>query len=209
MDMTLMMEFWVLAFLLVLVPGPDWAYAIGAGMRARSAAPSVLGMLSGYVVVVAVVAVGVGGLVTEHPAALTTLSVVGAGYLLYLGITALAARQGGSITAGDSPLEGGGSTQFVKGIGVSTLNPKGLLLLMALLPQFVSPQGWSSTGQMLVLGGLHILNCAAVYFAVALLSRRLLGSRPGAGTVMAKLAGVMMLVVGLGILGEKAAELLG
>ena len=45
--------------------------------------------------------------------------------------------------------------------------------------------------------------------AVALLSRRLLGSRPGAGTVMGRIAGVMMLVVGLGILGEKAAELVG
>lgn len=209
MDVTLMMEFWVLGFLLVLVPGPDWAYAIGAGLRARSATPSVLGMLSGYVVVVTVVAVGVGALVTKYPVALTTMSVVGASYLLYLGTTALMARGEGGITAGNIPLDTRGSTQFVKGLGVSSLNPKGLLLLMALLPQFVSPQGWSSTGQMLVLGGLHILNCAAVYFAVAFLSRRLLGSRPGASAVMAKLAGVMMLLVGLGILAEKAGELLG
>ena len=207
--MTLLVEFWGLGFLLVLVPGPDWAYAIGAGLRARSAAPSVLGMLSGYVVVATAVAVGVGALVTEYPVALTTLSVVGAGYLLYLGTTALTARTGDGLAAGDAPLGTGGSAQFVKGMGVSTLNPKGLLLLMALLPQFVSPHGWSSTGQMLVLGGLHVLNCAAVYFAVALLSRRLLASRPGAGTVMTRVAGVMMLVVGLGILGEKATELLG
>ena len=207
--MTLLVEFWGLGFLLVLVPGPDWAYAIGAGLRARSAAPSVLGMLSGYVVVATAVAVGVGALVTEYPVALTTLSVVGAGYLLYLGTTALTARTGDGLAAGDAPLGAGGSAQFVKGMGVSTLNPKGLLLLMALLPQFVSPHGWSSTGQMLVLGGLHVLNCAAVYFAVALLSRRLLASRPGAGTVMTRVAGVMMLVVGLGILGEKATELLG
>lgn len=209
MDMMLLVQFWVLGFLLVLVPGPDWAYAIGAGLRAQKVAPSVLGMLSGYVVVAGAVAVGVGALVTEYPVALTTLSVVGAGYLLYLGTTALTAQTGGGIAAGDAPVANGGSAQFVKGMGVSTLNPKGLLLLMALLPQFVSPQGWSSTGQMLVLGGLHVLNCATVYFAVALLSRKLLGSRPGAGTVMSRIAGVMMLVVGLGILGEKAAELVG
>lgn len=209
MDMMLLGQFWVLGFLLVLVPGPDWAYAIGAGLRAPSVTPSVLGMLSGYVVVATAVAVGVGALVTEYPVALTTLSVVGAGYLLYLGTTALTAPTGEGIAAGDAPVADGALAQFLKGMGVSTLNPKGLLLLMALLPQFVSPQGWSSTGQMLVLGGLHVLNCAAVYFAVALLSRRLLSSRPGAGAVMTKVAGVMMLLVGLGILGEKATELIG
>ncbi|MDO4918154.1 LysE family translocator [Kocuria sp.] len=208
MDVTLLVQFWVLGFLLVLTPGPDWAYAIGAGLRARSVSPSVLGMLSGYAVVATVVAVGLGTLVTQYPVALTTLSVVGSGYLLYLGTTALTATVGG-VTTGDIPLADRGPSQFLKGMGVSTLNPKGLLLLMALLPQFVSPHGWFSTGQMLVLGAVHVLNCAVVYFAVALLSRRLLSSRPGVGTVITKLAGVMMLVVGLGILGEKAAELLG
>ena len=212
MDVTLMLQFWVLGFLLVLIPGQDWACAIGAGLRARSATPSVLGMLSGYVVVVSVVAVGLGALVTEYPVALTTMSLVGAAYLLYLGATTLRTRASSGIgaIATEAPVgSGGGSAEFFKGMGVSTLNPKGLLLLMALLPQFVSPHGWLSTGQMLVLGGLHVLNCAVVYFAVALLSRRLLGSHPGASTVMTRLAGVMMLVVALGILAEKAGELLG
>ena len=51
--------FWAVSFLLVLVPGADWAYAIAAGLRDRSVLPAVAGLLAGYAVLTAVVAAGV------------------------------------------------------------------------------------------------------------------------------------------------------
>jgi threonine/homoserine/homoserine lactone efflux protein len=90
---------------------------------------------------------------------------------------------------------------------VSGTNPKGLLLLLALLPQFISPQGWPSYAQMLVLGGLHLLNCAAMYFAVALLARRVLRSRPRATVIVTELSGIAMTLIGAGILIERIIEL--
>ena len=48
MDLSLVAQFWTLAVLLALTPGADWAYVITAGLRARSIAPTLLGMLSAY-----------------------------------------------------------------------------------------------------------------------------------------------------------------
>ena len=48
--------FWAVSFLLVLVPGADWAYAIAAGLRDRSVLPAVAGLLAGDAGLTAVVA---------------------------------------------------------------------------------------------------------------------------------------------------------
>lgn len=63
--------FWSVSFLLVLVPGADWAYAITAGLRHRSVLPAVGGMLSGYVLLTAVVAAGLATAVAGSPTVLT------------------------------------------------------------------------------------------------------------------------------------------
>ncbi|WAA66061.1 LysE family translocator [Microbacterium oxydans] len=205
MDITLVMQFWVVAAMLALTPGADWAYAISAGLRARSIAPSILGMIAGYIVVIVAVAVGLGALVTAYPVTLTTLTVVGALYLVFLGGTTLASRPAPIAESGE-PIASSGWAQFLRGSGVSGINPKGLLLLLALLPQFTSPDGWSSTVQMLALGGLHILNIAIVYTTVGLLARRLLRTRPRASALVTRLAGIAMIVIGCAILVEQVIE---
>ena len=79
--------FWAVSFLLVLVPGADWAYAIAAGLRDRSVLPAVAGLLAGYAGLTAVVAAGVATVIARSPLALTVLTTFGAVYLLWLGIT--------------------------------------------------------------------------------------------------------------------------
>lgn len=201
----MVLGFWVVAVLLALTPGADWAYAIAAGLRAKSVVPSVAGMISGYVVVVVVVAVGLGALITRYPAALTALTVAGAGYLIYLGVSALFSKAA-HIEASDRELGDERVAQFFRGAGVSGINPKGVLLLIALLPQFTTPHGWPSSTQMLVLGGLHILNVAVVYFCVAVLARRILRSRPRASIVVTKFAGVVMMLIGTVLLVEQVVK---
>jgi threonine/homoserine/homoserine lactone efflux protein len=207
-DLTLMLQFWTVALLLALTPGADWAYAIAAGLQQRSVVPSVLGMVSGYVLVVIVVALGIGALVTEYPAALTVLTLAGAAYLLYLGASTLLARTGGVVVASDRPVGSSALVRFLRGAGVSGINPKGVLLLLALLPQFVSPHGWPAPVQMGVLGSLHLLDCAVVYLVVALAARRILGSRPRAAVVVTRASGVLMVLIGVGLLAEQVVALL-
>lgn len=116
--MSLVLQFWAVALLLALTPGADWAYAIAAGLQTRSVLPSILGMVFGYVVVVAVVAIGVGSLVTEYPVALTVLTLAGAAYLIYPGLSTLLAKAGAA-TASDKPVGDRPLAQFLRGAGVS------------------------------------------------------------------------------------------
>jgi threonine/homoserine/homoserine lactone efflux protein len=206
-DGSLVLQFWIVAVLLALTPGTDWAYAIGAGLNAYSVIPSILGMLFGYAVVVVVVAVGVGALVSEYPAALTVLTIAGAGYLIFLGVSTLSNRRG-PIAASDRRVGNRAITQFVGGAGVSGINPKGLLLLLALLPQFTSPTAaWAPPLQMGVLGGLHVVNCAVVYSSVALLARRVVRSRPRASVTVTTISGVLMAVIGVGMVVEQVVHI--
>ena len=208
MDWTLAGQFWIIAAALAVTPGADWAFVISAGVRRQHAAPAVLGLLSGYVVVIALVAVGAGAAVTAFPAALTALTVAGGAFLVFLGVSALRAPAAPLDLTGE-PLASGGLQQYLRGAGVSGINPKGIMLLLALLPQFTGPAGaWPEPMQMLALGGLHLLNCAIVYSVVAALSGRVLGGRPRAGAIVSRITGVMMIAVGLLLLAEQIAPLL-
>ncbi len=202
MDVSLALAFWAVAIALAVTPGADWAYAIAAGTRARSVAPSILGMLTGYTLVIVVIAVGLGAVVTAFPIALTVLTVGGAAYLVWLGVSTLHAAPAAVNDSGEG-LRARPSGQFLRGMGVSGINPKGLLLLLALLPQFTSPGGWAPAAQMLVLGGMHLINCAVVYTSVALLARRLLRSRPTATAWVTRVSGVVMVGIGVVILAEQ------
>src|SRR5207247_11264034 len=87
MAMGIIGAFLALFFVLVLVPVPDWAYAIASGLRDRSVLPAVAGLLAGYAGLTAVVAAGLAAVIARSPLVLTVLTTFGAVYLLWLGIT--------------------------------------------------------------------------------------------------------------------------
>jgi threonine/homoserine/homoserine lactone efflux protein len=207
MNVGLLFGFWGIALLLALTPGADWAYAISAGLRERTVLPSILGMILGYAIVVALVASGIGAAVTAFPVILTVLTFVGALYLLWLGIRAIAARPAQLEDAAQTA-SGPWRARVARGVGVSTLNPKGLLLLLALLPQFTAPAApWPLTAQLLTLGSIHLLNIAVVYTGVAVLARRILRARPTATVVVTRVSGAAMLAIGAALLIERVIEL--
>jgi threonine/homoserine/homoserine lactone efflux protein len=124
--------FWAVSFLLVLVPGADWAYAIAAGLRDRSVLPAVAGLLAGYMALTAVVAAGIAALIARSPLVLAVLTALGALYLLWLGITTMARPPAPGAAADESNRPW--VRRAAKGAGISGLNPKALLLFLALLP---------------------------------------------------------------------------
>jgi threonine/homoserine/homoserine lactone efflux protein len=201
------MQFLAVDLLLVLTPGADWAYAIRAGLRRARVAAAVGGLASGYVVHAGLVAVGVGGLVARDPEALGALTLVGALYLVWLGVSTL--REPSALSAEDAGRSDLPSrTVALRGALISGLNPKGLLLFFAVLPQFVRPEApWSTTAQLALLGALHVLACAAVYSLVAMTARSLLGSRRRAATAVGLASGLLMTGIGVALAVEQAAKL--
>lgn len=194
--------FWAISLLLVLVPGADWAYAIAAGLRDRSVLPAVAGLLTGYVALAAVVAGGVATLVTRWPMLLAGLTVLGAVYLLWLGVTTLT-RPATPVTASDEEARPW-LRRAAKGAGISGLNPKGLLLFLALLPQFITKGGaLPFAAQIMLLGLMHTANCGVVYVGVGTAARRILRARPAVAMTVTRFSGVAMIVIGLLLLAER------
>ena len=158
------------------------------------------GILLGYLALTAVVAAGVAALVARTPAVLTALTVAGAAYLVRLGATVLARPP--AAVAGEAPDAGG--RVLLRGFGVSGLNPKGLLLFLALLPQFTDRGGgWPLALQIALLGVLHTVNCGAGYLGVGLLAREVLRAHPVAARRTTRVSGAAMVVLGVALLAER------
>ncbi|MFJ8977077.1 LysE family translocator [Streptomyces sp. NPDC102282] len=203
MDMTTLVAFLAVDLLLVFTPGADWAYAISAGLRDRSVVPAVAGLVAGHAAYALVAVAGLAVIVASSPAALTTLTMAGAGYLLWLGWGVL--RQ----PAVPAAAEGSGASRtrvMVKGVGISGLNPKALLLYFALFPQFMDPVGgWPVAAQTGLLSTVHLVACTVVYLAVGVLARTVLGTRPSAARAVTRVSGAMMIAVGAFLLVERLA----
>lgn len=194
--------FWAVAVLLIIVPGPDWAFTISAGLRGGSVLAAVGGLAIGYAAISSVVAAGVGTLVARTPDVLTALTVAGGLYLMWHGARTFAAPAAPVTAAGAS-----GSSHralLVRGIGVSGLNPKGLLVLFALLPQFGNPRGsWPLSAQLGLLGLVFTLSCALFYLALGSSARKVLHTRPRAAAALSRLSGAAMFVIGALLLTER------
>lgn len=214
MELTSVLGFAAIAFTLIVVPGPDWAYILAAGTRDHVVLPAVSGIMAGYVLITAVVVVGAGPLVAGVPFALTALTLAGACYLAHLGIRTLqstraAAHQAPVLAAGSAPLAGSPLQYLTRGIGVSALNPKGLLVFLSILPQFTRAGGWPLPVQLAVLGAVFTFLTGAFYLPLGYACDRVLGARPGVARVTTRIAGTAMILVGVALLAERLATVLG
>ena len=211
MDAQLLLACWGMMTFMVLVPGPDWAYIIAAGTRDRTIVPALGGILIGYLVAVIAVAVGVGAALAALPWALVVLTLAAAGYLSYLGVRILL-HPPAVESAGESgpQRESRAWLRLAQGVGVSGLNPKGLLVLVVLLPQFTDAAGdWPIPVQLAVLGLIFVGSCALVYSVVGVGAKAVIRARPSAMRVVSRVSGAAMVLLAIVLVGEQLAHLTG
>lgn len=205
MDVSAIAAFWLMAFLLILAPGADWAFTLSAAVRGNAVVSAVGGLVAGYAVMTLVVAAGVGALVTGSSVALTAITLLGGVYLVWLGIGTLRHPAQPLGASGAVPRSNRGT--FAEGIGVSGLNPKGLLILVALLPQFTNPkEAWPVAAQVAVLGLAFIATCAVFYLALGSFARGVLHARPSAARALSRLSGAGMIVIGALLIVQRILE---
>jgi threonine/homoserine/homoserine lactone efflux protein len=112
--------------------------------------------------------------------------------------------RGASFSAAAATGNGTQLRTFLQGMGTSGINPKGLLFYVALIPQFVSADAALPVPvQSGLLGMTFVALAALVYTVVALLSRSLLHSRPGAARAVTLASGIIMVALGAVLLGEQ------
>lgn len=160
-----LIAFLPVAALLIVVPGPDVLLVIRNATRGRktgiaTAAGTVLGLL----VHVTAATVGLSALVACSASAFTVVKLVGAAYLVLLGVQALLAsrtRTEAHHSRGDSELMAvapGASLglAFRQGLLTNVLNPKVAVFFVPFLPQFV-PAGSPTLASTAVLGAVFVL----------------------------------------------------
>jgi threonine/homoserine/homoserine lactone efflux protein len=189
---------------LALTPGPDVIYITTHGMaqRRRAAWLSTVGIRIGYLVYTMLAALGLSAVLQASALAFDIVRYAGATYLVYLGIRALLSKRGGPLTPGAvNPLPARRILQ--QGILTSMLNPKGILVFAALLPQFVTPHLGNVPLQMTAFGLTFTLICLCIYGGYSYLSGRLgekLATQPRFASILSFLTGSVLIGLGARLL---------
>ncbi|WP_410654903.1 LysE family translocator [Amycolatopsis sp. lyj-112] len=148
--------FAALTFLMIVVPGPSVLFTISRALTVgrREALLTVAGNAVGVYLQVLAVAFGLGAVVTGSATAFTVIKLAGALYLVYLGVQAIRNRRelADAFAAEVRTTPGRTLTVLRDGLVVGFANPKSIVFLAAILPQFVDASAGSVPVQMLVLG---------------------------------------------------------
>ncbi|MGG7569124.1 LysE family translocator [Streptomyces sirii] len=144
-----------------------------------------LGIITGCLAWGLATAVGLTALLTASHLAYDTLRIAGAGYLAWLGITALwrsrqQGRHDGEMDAADETAASPDASQgrlaaFRAGLATNLLNPKAGVFYMSLIPQFI-PHGAAVFSTTLLLTAIDVLELA-IWFAVLSRAASALGER--------------------------------
>ena len=201
------LTFGLAALVIIVIPGPSVVFTVGRALAygRRVALATVAGNTAGLVTIVALVALGLGVVVQESIEVFTVLKLAGAAYLVWLGIEAV--RRRGDFLSGDGvDVTAGAPMTWARamrqGYVVGASNPKGYLMLAAVLPQFVDRAHGHIQLQMLLLGLLATTIGMVSDSAWALVASQLRAwftRSPGRGAAVGAAGGVSMIGLGVGL----------
>ncbi|MEV4102068.1 LysE family translocator [Nonomuraea sp. NPDC049649] len=201
-DPQLLALFTLTTVIAMITPGPDMLFVLGCGMRggARAGLLATAGVAVSEAVHVAVAAAGLAALFAAAPFAFTVVRVIGAAYLIYLGVqTIVNARKGKS----DLPVAGAGMPgrkAFLSGLLTNLLNPKMVTFTVAFLPQFIDPRLGQVWLQFVILGAILIVLEFVVDGTVGVLAGRIGGWLRRSHTVRRRIeTATGTLFIGLGV----------
>lgn len=183
------------SIVIVAVPGPSVLFTIGRALvlGRRAALATVFGNATGITGQVLVIAVGLGSLVAASALAFSVIRVVGAGYLIWLGIQAIRHRDDPAVDVQPS------GSAFRQGMVVGFTNPKSLVFLSALLPQFVD-RAAPMIPQLLALGAVFVAIAVVLDSCWALAAARAKGWFATSPSRLGRLRAVGgSMLVGLGL----------
>ena len=194
-----LLTFTVAAALLAATPGVDTALVLRAlvASGARRALQAAAGIAAGCLVWGAVVALGLGALLTASTLAFNILKAVGAAYLLWQGVKLLL-RSGGVQTEVIEPAAPAQGAAFWGGFLTNVLNPKVGVFYVTLLPQFMVP-GVPAGPYIFALAGIHV-GLSLLWFVLLIAAARPLQrwlAQPRVQTLLDRITGGVFVLFGL------------
>jgi homoserine/homoserine lactone efflux protein len=195
-----LINFATVALLVTLVPGPAFVTILSTALRRgfRSALYANLGLVTGDAFYFLLTAAGLGSLLTASYWAFTAIKIVGILYLVYLGLRSLVYPDNSLVDAARPTTNG--RRAFFTAFSVQLANPKLLLFLAALVPQFIDPAR-PAPAQFVILGSIFMLSDAVLYSLLAIFAARArtLLSSPRAARLTHRISGAAMLGVAVRI----------
>ena len=203
-EMSVLGAFIVAVSALVMTPGPDTMlslrYTLTSGPKVGLAA--VAGVQLGLALHTVLAVLGVSLIIVSSPPLFKTVAVAGAAYLGWLGVQGL--RGGGALSLqGDGPVVGAGKA-LRDAIVCNVLNPKVILLFLALFPNFVDTGRTDVSIQLITLAAvliaINVVWQAPMVWAAEAVRRWLVA--PAVARAMARGTGVVLLAFALLMLYE-------
>lgn len=198
------------SILFIQVPGPSLLFTIGRALTVgrRDALLSVVGNGLGLMVQVLCVAVGLGGVVAASAQLYTAIKLVGAAYVVWLGVQAIR-RRGDARAALEGVTERPGETRGAAlrtGFVVGSTNPKTIVFFVAFLPQFIDAGAGRAGLQMAVLGlvfGLLAIASDSVWAVLAGRAKEWFARKPHRLDTVGATGGAMMIALGASLAASK------
>ncbi|WP_417506589.1 LysE family translocator [Microbacterium sp.] len=196
-----LLAFVVAAFVMVVIPGPTVLFTIGRAMALGRMGGflSILGTAIGSIVLVVAVALGVGTIIAQSVVLFTVVKVLGAGYLIFLGVQAIRHRKDAARAMVAAPARRSGWRLLTEGFVVGVTNPKSIAFFLAILPQFVDLHAGSVPAQLFLLGVIVVVigvTCDAVWVLLASAARDWFGRSPRRIEAMGATGGGLMIALG-------------
>ena len=148
---------------LIFTPGPDMLFILSQvmGKDAKSGMMATLGVCSGYLVHSILVALGIAAIIVSFPVLFETIRYLGIAYLLYLAFSLLKSVFSAKTLQIEKKAE---ANPIRKGFFTALLNPKGMLIYFAILPQFTDQTGYTIAQgfalSFIFIGLIFIVYCA-------------------------------------------------
>ena len=210
-----MHEIWMftaVALMIVMVPGVDSLLVLKNTIIHGKKAGffTMVGIILALVVWTTLAVLGLATIISKSMVVFLTIKYAGAAYLIYLGIQSWRARAQNMMLQEELPIEIVGEKNvslscMTQGITTDLLNPKTLLLYVTLMPQFIQPN-FNINTQLIVLAGI-LIALSIVWLGIVILVMNVIRKWFMKQTVQAifnKIAGVMLVGIGIRIATEKA-----
>jgi threonine/homoserine/homoserine lactone efflux protein len=190
--------FFTLLFGIIIVPGVDMLFVLASSLTGgrRTGLSATSGIMVGGAVHSLYGAVGVGLLASLIPVLFRPLLVVGAAYMIWIGISLI--RSSIIVDAHAVSATGSSWRAFRRGIFTCLANPKAYLFMLAVYPQFLKPDYGPIWWQGLIMGLMTAATQLVVYGALALTagkSRELLVNSPATTIFIGRAAGFLLILV--------------
>lgn len=161
---------------LIFTPGPDMLFILSQvmGKDAKAGMMATIGVCTGYLLHSILVALGIAAIIVSFPLLFETIRWLGIAYLLYLAFGLLKSVFSTKKLQLDRKTE---NNPIKKGFFTALLNPKGMLIYFAILPQFIDKSA-NTVSQGLILSLLFIAMIFVVYCNLSLVFAKLTQKSP-------------------------------